>query len=66
MKIWQKLTDWCRDSATIGWARFQMLLAAVFAALSAVDLSPVLGPKWLVGWMILSGVVTEIARRRTL
>lgn len=63
---WQKIKDWFKDSTTIAWARIQVLLAAVWGVLVTTDLAPVLGQKWLTAWLILSGVVTEIARRRTL
>lgn len=63
---WQSIKDWFKDSTTIAWARIQMLLAAVWGVLAVTDLSPVLSQKWLTVWLIVSGVVTEITRRRTL
>lgn len=63
---WDKFWDWCRDSATIVWARLQILLAAVWGVLVTVDLTPVLTQKWMTAWLIFSGVVTELTRRRTL
>lgn len=63
---WARFWDWCRDSATIVWARVQILLAAVWGVLVTVDLTPVLTQKWMTAWLIFSGVVTELTRRRTL
>lgn len=63
---WASLWDWCKDSATIAWARVQILLAAVWGVLVTVDLTPVLTQKWMTAWLIFSGVVTELTRRRTL
>ena len=64
-----KIKNWFRNSATIAVARVQTALGAAFSILSAVDLSPlgsVLPAKWAGVWLVFSGVVTEIARRRTL
>ena len=61
-----KVKSWFADSLTIGWARAQILLAAVWGVLVTVDLTPVLSQKWLTVWLIVSGTVTELARRRTL
>lgn len=64
--MWQKVKQWFNESMTILWARAQMLIGVVWTTLSAVDLSPVLPPKWLPVWLVLSGVVTELTRRRSL
>ncbi len=61
--MWDKLKAWFSRSETILFARLQVLAGAVWAVLTAVDLSPVLEPKWLTVWLIASGVVTELARR---
>lgn len=63
---WDGVKAWFKDSTTIAWARVQMVLAAVWGVLAVTDLSPVLSQKWLTVWLIFSGVVTEITRRRTL
>lgn len=63
---WDKIKAWFKDSVTIAWARFQLLLAAVWGVLLTVDLTPVLSQKWMTAWLIFSGVVTELTRRRTL
>lgn len=64
--MWQKIKDWFKDSTTIAWGRFQILLGALWGVLVSTDLSPVLSQKWLTAWFILSGTITEMLRRRTL
>ena len=61
-----RIKAWFKNSTTILWARLQVLAAAVWAVLTQTDLAPLLDQKWLTGWLILSGVVTELTRRRTL
>lgn len=56
--------NWFWRSETIAWARLQMFVGIVWTVLSATDLSPLLDPKWLTYWLIFSGVVTELLRRR--
>ncbi len=62
--MWAKIKAWFSESETIFWARLQMFAGAVFTALSVADLSPLLPPKYLTIWLIFSGVVTELLRRR--
>ena len=64
--MWDKIKAFFKNSMTIFWARVQVLLAVVWGVLSTVDLSPILPSKWLPVWLVISGVVTELARRRTL
>jgi hypothetical protein len=64
--MWPRIKAWFDHSATIAWARMQILFAVAWGVLSTTDLAPLLGPRWLTGWLILSGVVTELTRRRTL
>ena len=64
--MWERIKTWFRHSLTIFWARVQMVLAVVWGVLVTADLSPLLPPKWLPIWLVISGVVTELARRRTL
>ncbi len=64
--MWEKVKNWFYSSLTIAWARLQMLLAAVWSVLTVTDLSPLLNPKWLTVWLVISGAVTELTRRRTL
>ncbi len=64
-----KIKSWFKNSVTIAWARVQTVLGTVFAVLGAVDLSPLtsaLPAKWAGVWLVISGIITEIARRRTL
>lgn len=63
---WEKVKAWFKDSTTIAWARMQVLFAAIWAVLLSTDLAPLLSQKWLTGWLVLSGLVTELTRRRTL
>lgn len=63
---WDKIKAWFKDSLTIAWARVQLVLAAAWGVLLTVDLTPVLSQKWMTAWLIFSGVVTELTRRRTL
>lgn len=63
---WDKIKSWFKESTTILWARLQILLAAIWGVLATVDLSPVLNPKWMAAWLIVSGTITELTRRRTL
>lgn len=54
-----------RSSATIVFARVQLLLAAAWSVLIATDLAPVINnPKYVTAWLVFSGVVTEYCRRR--
>ncbi len=62
--MWQKIKNWFKDSETIFFARLQLFIGAVWQTLVMTDLSPILPPKWLPVWLILSGVVTEYLRRR--
>lgn len=61
---WEGVKNWFWRSETIAWARLQVLVGAIWTALSATDLSPLLNPKWMTYWLIFSGVVTELLRRR--
>lgn len=54
-----------RSSATIVFARLQILLAALWTVLIATDLAPIIqNPKYVTAWLILSGLITEYCRRR--
>jgi hypothetical protein len=60
------MKSWFLHSTTILWARLQILAAALWSALSVADLTPLLGPKWIPVWLVISGTITELTRRRTL
>lgn len=62
--MWEKLKVWFNRSEVILFARAQMVTGAVWAVLQATDLSPVLQGKYMTYWLICSGVVTELCRRR--
>ncbi len=52
------------QSGVIWFARIQVLLGAIWFALTAVDLAPLIGnPKYVTAWLIFSGLVTEMSRR---
>jgi hypothetical protein len=52
------------SSGVIWFARIQVLVGAVWAVLTAVDLAPLIGnPKYVTAWLVFSGVVTEMSRR---
>lgn len=51
-------------SGTIVFARLQILFGAIWTVLTMTDLAPLISnPKILTGWLIFSGVVTEMSRR---
>ncbi len=60
----QSIKDWFHNSETILWARLQVLVGIVWTVLSTADLSPVLSGKYMTYWLVFSGVVTEMMRRR--
>ena len=68
-RIW----NWCRHSATIAIARAQVMAGALIGILSeavvfisGTNAHQFLPPRWLTIYLIVSGVITELARRRTL
>lgn len=62
----EKIKAWFKHSWTIFWARVQIVLAALWGVLTTVDLTPIMSQKWLTVWLIISGTITELARRQTL
>jgi hypothetical protein len=70
-KVWA----WCKRSATIVWARVQYIVGLVSAGLivafSGYDFTSLTSLDWRAAFKVLvavavSGVLTELARRRTL
>jgi hypothetical protein len=59
-----KVKNWFVHSETILWGRLQIAFGALWAVLLQTDLSTLLSPKLLTIWLIFSGAITEIARRR--
>lgn len=55
--------NFMRDSETLLFARMQMVGGTAWTVLTQVDLAPLLSPQALTIWLILSGFITEIARR---
>lgn len=72
---WDKIKAWFKDSVTILWARIQYVIGIVGAGLIAVfsgyDFSQLASMDAKTGFKLLAyaavaGIITEIARRRTL
>lgn len=61
-----KFRDSFHNSGTLIFARLQVLVGAVWLVLTATDLSPFFAgnPKYLTAWLLFSGVITEMTRRR--
>lgn len=74
---WERLKAAFSDSATIAWARLNSLSAVAVAALAEVSawfgapgvqqaIEPYLGPKYMLAYLLVVLVGSEIARRRSL
>lgn len=55
--------NWFYNSATILWARFQVLFGSIIAVLIVTDMTPWLPAKYLVMWIPINAVLTEYLRR---
>jgi hypothetical protein len=72
--MWSKTKSWFGNSLTILWARIQVLaglLAAFFMALAADPnvtgaIQVALEPRFIPYYVIAIGLITEVARRRTI
>jgi hypothetical protein len=72
--MWSKTKSWFGNSVTILWARIQVLAGLLAASLIAVATDPsvtgaiqvVLEPKLIPYYVIAIGLITEVARRRTI
>jgi hypothetical protein len=71
--MFKKIWAWCRSSATIVLARAQIFAALLievlnqaFSIITSANPGLFLPPRWLGIYMLASGIVTELARRRTL
>lgn len=70
-KLWAKIKTFFKDSETIAWARFQMLLGSIVSFLLYAFQDPtinqaiqtILNPKYVPFYIIGAGVLTEIFRR---
>jgi hypothetical protein len=71
--MWNKIRAWFKNSITIFWARLQVLVGLAVASLMALASDPnvtsavqaALQPKFIPYYVIVIGLITEIARRRT-
>lgn len=62
--VWAKFKQSFHDSEVILFARLQVAVGSLWLVLVHNDLSPWLtDPKVLLGWSVLSGFITEAARR---
>ena len=72
--MWSKIKYLFRNSVTILWARIQMLAGLLAASLMALATDPnvtgaiqvAMDPKFIPYYVIAIGLITEIARRRTI
>ena len=72
--MWDKIRAWFKSSVTILWARVQVLAGALAAAVFALLQDPAITdalrsamqPKFIPYYVIAIGLITELARRRTL
>jgi hypothetical protein len=72
--MWSKVKSSFRNSVTILWARIQVLAGLLAASVMALATDPhvtgaiqvALEPKFIPYYVIAIGLITEIARRRTI
>ena len=72
--MWSKIKSSFRNSVTILWARIQVLAGLLAASLMALATDPnvtgaiqvVMDPKFIPYYIIAIGLLTEIARRRSI
>lgn len=72
--MWSKTKSWFGNSLTILWARIQVLAGLLAAFLMALAADPnvtgaiqvALEPRFIPYYVIAIGLITEIARRRTI
>ena len=72
--MWSKIKSWFGNSLTILWARIQVLAGLLAAFLMALATDPnvtaviqtALEPKFIPYYVIALGLITEIARRRSI
>jgi hypothetical protein len=72
--MWNRIKTWFRHSATILWARLVACAGLLMAAAETVLQDPALSqavqaalqPKFVPYYVIAIGLITELARRRTL
>ena len=72
--MWSKIKSWFGNSVTILWARIQVLAGLLAVLLMALATDPsvtaaiqvALEPKFVPFYVIAIGLITEIARRRSI
>jgi hypothetical protein len=72
--MWSKTKSWFGNSLTILWARIQVLAGLLAAFLMALATDPnvtgavqvALEPRFIPYYVIAIGLITEVARRRTI
>lgn len=72
--MWNRIKTWFRHSATVLWARLVACAGLLMAAAETVLQDPVLSqavqsalqPRYVPYYVIAIGLITELARRRTL
>ncbi|MFY9685171.1 MAG: hypothetical protein WAJ88_05175 [Pseudolabrys sp.] len=72
--MWSKIKSSFRNSVTILWARIQVLAGLLAASLMALATDPnvtgaiqvAMDPKFIPYYVIAIGLITEIARRRSI
>lgn len=72
--MWSKIKSSFRNSVTILWARIQVLAGLLAASLMALVTDPnvtgaiqvAMDPKFIPYYVIAIGLITEIARRRSI
>ena len=62
--MWLSIKNWFWNSETIFFARFQVAFGIVWGVVSMIDMSPLIPGKYLTIWFIVSGIITEILRRK--
>lgn len=71
--MWDKIKAWFKNSVTILWARAVALAGVLLVAMQSLLADPnvsaaiqqVLQPKFIPYYVIAIGLITELARRRT-
>lgn len=65
--MWERIKNFFGDSETIFWARVQVAIGAIAAAVTYFEpslLAPVLPAGWLPWVVVANGLATEYLRRR--
>ena len=61
---WASFHHSFHDSEVIVFARLQVIFGIVWGILTVTDLSPLIeNPKYITGWLLFSGMITEMLRR---